>query len=178
MTLIRSYLEALSAMDDRPLTFAEGTLLFAEGAPGREMYIVRTGTVVLRAGSRELETVGPGGVIGEMSLIDPAPRSASAVAGVDCTVTSVTEHTFQDLIKKIPGLAIEMMRIITRRLRKANEKATPEPRAAGRPRRSASAGKPAKAPSRPAARGRKRPATRPATTNKKKTKTTTRARRK
>src|SRR5689334_12643297 len=102
MTLIRSYLEALMAVDDRPLQFAEGTLLFAEGAPGREMYIVRTGTVVLRAGSRELETVGPGGVIGEMSLIDPAPRSASAVAGPDCTVTSVTEHTFQDLIKKIP----------------------------------------------------------------------------
>jgi CRP/FNR family cyclic AMP-dependent transcriptional regulator len=154
MTLIRSYLEALMAVDDRPLQFPEGTLLFAEGAPGREMYIVRTGTVVLRAGSRELETVGPGGVIGEMSLIDPAPRSASAVAGPDCTVTSVTEHTFQDLIKKIPGLALEMMRIITRRLRKTNERVTPAPKAAATRR-------PAARKPRPKARAKAKPAARP-----------------
>ena len=121
MTQIRSYLEALMAVDDRPIPFAEGSFLFEEGAPGREMYIVRTGTVVLKSGSRVLEEVGPGGTIGEMALIDPAPRSASAVAGPECTVTAVTEHTFQDLVKRVPGIALEVMRLITRRLRRANE---------------------------------------------------------
>lgn len=125
MTQIRSYLEALMAVDDRPLPFPEGAVLFAEGAAGREMYIVRTGTVILKSGGRVLEEVGAGGTIGEMALIDPAPRSASAVAGPDCTVTAVTEHTFQDLVKRVPGLALEVMRLITRRLRKANESRRP-----------------------------------------------------
>src|SRR5688572_10469125 len=121
MTQIRSYLEALMAVDDRPLPFPEGTLIFTEGSPGREMFIVRTGKVILKSGARVLEEVEAGGTVGEMALIDPAPRSASAVAGPDCTVTAVTEHTFQDLVKRVPGLALEVMRLITRRLRKANE---------------------------------------------------------
>jgi CRP-like cAMP-binding protein len=99
------------------------------------MYIVRTGTVILRSGKRKLEEVGPGGVVGEMALIDPAPRSATAVAGPGCTVTTVTEHTFQDLVKKIPGLAIEVMRIITRRLRRANEVQAPARRKPAAPKR-------------------------------------------
>lgn len=131
MTQIRSYLEALMAVDDRPLPFPEGTFLFAEGSPGREMYIVRTGSVILKSGTRVLEEVSAGGTVGEMALIDPAPRSASAVAGPNCTVTAVTEHTFQDLVKRVPGLALEVMRLITRRLRKANElQRAPEPRRA------------------------------------------------
>jgi CRP-like cAMP-binding protein len=126
MTQIRTYLGALMAVDDRPLQLEEGAVLFAAGTLGREMFIVRTGTVVLKAGERVLEVVSAGDVVGEMALIDPAPRSATAVAGPDCTVTSVTEHTFQDLVKKVPGLAIEVMRIIVRRLRKMNEvKSTP-----------------------------------------------------
>jgi CRP-like cAMP-binding protein len=126
VTQIRTYLGALMAVDDRPLQLAEGAILFAAGAPGREMFIVRTGTVILKAGERTLEVINAGDVVGEMALIDPAPRSATAVAGPDCTVTSVTEHTFQDLVKKVPGLGIEVMRIIVRRLRRANEaKMTP-----------------------------------------------------
>jgi len=155
MTQIRSYLEALMAMDDRPLPFAEGTIVFAAGALGREMYIVRTGTVILRSGTRKLEEVGPGGVIGEMALIDPAPRSATAIAGPDCTVTTVTEHTFQDLVKKIPGLALEVMRIITRRLRRANEAQRPAPRKPAARRKAPARGK-AAAPRRGAKKPRPR----------------------
>lgn len=119
MTEIHSYLEALMLTDDQPLSFERGRKLFEEGQPsdGR-MYIVRTGSVKLRSGQRRLETVGPGGMIGEMALIDPAPRSATALAGADCTVTAVNKWTFDQLVKKVPGLALEMMRILARRLRR------------------------------------------------------------
>jgi CRP/FNR family transcriptional regulator, cyclic AMP receptor protein len=157
MTQIRSYLEALMAVDDRPLPFPEGTLIFAEGSPGREMYIVRTGSVILKSGTRVLEEVAAGGTVGEMALIDPAPRSATAVAGPNCTVTAVTEHTFQDLVKRVPGLALEVMRLITRRLRKANEMQREE--APARPRAPRAAAKPkVKARKKPAARATRAPA--------------------
>jgi len=153
MTQIRSYLEALMAVDDRPLPFPEGTLIFAEGSPGREMYIVRTGSVILKSGTRVLEEVAAGGTVGEMALIDPAPRSATAVAGPDCTVTAVTEHTFQDLVKRVPGLALEVMRLITRRLRKANEMQREE--APARPRAARAAAKPKTKPKKKAAKAPK-----------------------
>src|SRR5262245_18477646 len=106
MDQVRSYLQTLMAVDDRPLRFAPGQVLFEAGEPGKEMYIVRSGTVVLSHGSRTLEEVGPGGVIGEMALIDASPRSASAVAGPDCSVTAVNEYTLLELVRKVSGLSL------------------------------------------------------------------------
>jgi CRP-like cAMP-binding protein len=136
MNQVRSYLETLMAVDDNPLRFAAGDFLFKEGEPGREMYVVRTGTVVLRRHGRTLEEVGPGGVVGEMALIDSSPRSASAVAGDGCCVTAINEYTLLELVRKVPGLSLEIMRIMAGRLRRAN--AAPEttaPPGGSRPRK-------------------------------------------
>lgn len=119
MTEIHSYLEALMLTDESPLRLAPGQVLFAEGqaADGR-MYVVRSGSVELRSGHRVLETLGPGGVLGEMALIDPAPRSATAVAGADCSLTAVDERLFHKLVRQVPNLALEIMRVMARRLRR------------------------------------------------------------
>jgi CRP-like cAMP-binding protein len=134
MPEVHSYLELLTAMDEKPMRFKEGQVLFEEGQPadGR-MYVVRSGTVVLRSGRRLLETVESGGMVGEMALIDPAPRSASAIAGPDCSVSAVDEALFFDLIQKVPGLAIEVMRILSRRLRLVTSGRRAMPRPPGQP---------------------------------------------
>ena len=117
---VHSYLEALMLCHDQPLALAEGQKLFDEGEPGHQMYIVRSGTLELRLGRRVLEIVGPGGVVGEMSLVDPAPRSATAVAGPGCSVVAIDEVMFHDLVKAVPNLALEVMGVMARRLRKGN----------------------------------------------------------
>ncbi len=141
MTQIRTYVEALMLTDEKPLSLAPGQVLFVEGQPsdGR-MYIVRTGSLELRLGRRKLETVEPGGVVGEMALIDPAPRSATAVGGPDCTLAAVDETTFRQLAKRVPGLALEVMRIMVRRLRRTTARqavagASRKPAARRRPRK-------------------------------------------
>lgn len=149
MIRISTYLEALMLTDERPLRLDPGQVLFVQGQPGDgKMYIVRTGSLELRAGRRTLETVEPGGIVGEMALIDPAPRSATAVAGPDCSVAAVDEATFHQLVKRVPGIALEMMRIMVRRLRhttakhgaagrrrKSPSKRRPRPGSARRPRK-------------------------------------------
>ena len=105
-------------VEDRPLSLAGGEVLFREGEAGEHMYIVRSGKLELRAGGRSLELVGPGGLVGEMALIDPAPRSATAVARGRCVVVAVNADTFDELVKRVPSLALEVMRIMTRRLRR------------------------------------------------------------
>jgi CRP-like cAMP-binding protein len=129
MTRIHSYLEALMLIDDRPLSLEDGQVLFREGEAGEHMYIVRSGELELRAGRRRLEVVGPGGLVGEMALIDPAPRSATAVARGTCSVAAVNADTFDELVRRVPRLALEVMRIMTRRLRRT----TGRPARAGRP---------------------------------------------
>ena len=120
MTQIHTYLQALMLTDDKPLSFHPSELLFKDGqASDGRMYVVREGTIRLLRGGRLLETVEAGGIVGELALVDPAPRSASAVAGPQgCTVTSVNERAFHELVKLVPGIALEMMRVLARRLRK------------------------------------------------------------
>ena len=82
-----------------------GQVIFSAGDAGREMFIVRTGSVDLRIGDTCLETVEQGGIFGELALVDPAPRSATAVAGPDCTLVLVDAAAFDDLVRQVPGLA-------------------------------------------------------------------------
>jgi CRP-like cAMP-binding protein len=120
MNGVKTYLEALMTLDDAPLRLDPGQVVFSAGDGGRDMYIVRTGSVDLRIGETLVETVGQGGIFGELALVDPAPRSATAVAGPDCTVVLVNASSFNDLVRKVPGLALEVMRVMARRLRRAN----------------------------------------------------------
>ncbi len=120
MSEVRTYLEALMALDETPLRLDPGQVIFCEGETGHEMFIVRTGTVDLRVGDSVVETVVQGGVFGEMALVDPAPRSATAVAGPGCSLVLVEERSFNDLLRRVPGLGLEIMRVMARRLRRAN----------------------------------------------------------
>ncbi len=118
MTEIRTYSEILMHLDEAPRTYAQGQTVFEEGDPASEMYVVREGSVVLKKADVVVETLGPGAIFGEMALLDAAPRSATAVAGAGCVVAVVDEDTFGRLVKQVPGFALELMRLMARRLRK------------------------------------------------------------
>jgi len=120
MAGVKSYLEALMQLDSAPLAVAPGQAIFKAGDAGREMFIVRTGSVELRIGETVLETVEQGGIFGELALVDPAPRSATAVAGPHCTLVLVDAASFNDLVRRVPGLALEVMKVMARRLRRIN----------------------------------------------------------
>jgi len=134
MTEVRSYIEFLTMLDDKPLRLAEGAVLFeAGGVTDGRMYVVRSGSLVLKAGRRVLERVVPGGIVGEMALIDPAPRSATAIAGPDCAVSAVDQRMFDNLVRRVPGLALEVMQILARRLRRSTAASTSRAKPARRP---------------------------------------------
>jgi len=120
MTEVRTYLQALMALDEAPLKLEPGQVIFTAGEPGHAMFIVRTGCVDLRIDGEVVETVEQGGVFGEMALVDPAPRSATAVAGPECSLVMVEGRSFNDLLRRVPGLGLEIMKVMARRLRKAN----------------------------------------------------------
>jgi len=97
--------------------FTAGQVIFTAGSPGDVMYVVKEGEVEVLVRGRVIETIGPGGILGEMALIDRNPRSASALAKTDCQLVPIDEARFTYLIQQTPYFALEVMRVMARRLR-------------------------------------------------------------
>jgi CRP-like cAMP-binding protein len=85
---------------------AAGDVIFSAGDAGDCMYVVRDGMVTIHADGLPIEEVGPGGIFGELALIDSAPRSATATAATACEF-----------------FALNVMRVLSERLRRASAQA-------------------------------------------------------
>src|SRR5262245_10256001 len=102
------------------LRFDAGRTVFKEGDPGDTVYVVLDGKVDLRVNGRLVETVGPGGVLGEMALIEQAPRVATATARTACDLQPISEARFMTMIQQTPHFALQIMKVIASRLRRMN----------------------------------------------------------
>jgi CRP-like cAMP-binding protein len=107
--------------EDRYDQFLKGQTIFDEGDLGDSMFVVLEGSVALSIKGKEVERLGPGGVLGEMALIDTEPRSATAVATSACKLVSIDAKRFAFLIQQTPNFAIQIMRVIVDRLRRMNQ---------------------------------------------------------
>ncbi|MEZ5386804.1 MAG: cyclic nucleotide-binding domain-containing protein [Prosthecobacter sp.] len=97
-----------------------GAVIFSAGEIGAEMYIVKSGEVDLKVGDSTVETVGPNGFFGEMSLIEKDPRTATAVAKTDCLLVPIDQRRFEFMTHEVPFFAITVMRALSHRLRRAD----------------------------------------------------------
>ena len=102
-------------------SFKAGETIFKEGDPAAELYVIQKGRVGIQLGNRILDTLDSNSIFGEMSLVDNAPRSASAVAVSDVTLVPVSEKQFLFLISQTPFFALNVMRVLARRLRASNK---------------------------------------------------------
>ena len=101
--------------------FEPDACIFVQEDGGSCMYVVRSGMVAIVASGTILENVGPNGIFGEMALIDGSPRSATAIAREATEVAVINERAFLYLVEKNPGFALDVMRLLTQRLRRTTE---------------------------------------------------------
>ena len=81
-------LERLARAGDE-IDMEAGTLLADQGQTGREAFVVLEGSVSVRRNGRKVATLGPGAIVGELSLLDHGPRTATVVCDTDVKVWSV-----------------------------------------------------------------------------------------
>lgn len=86
------------------------------------MYVVVEGQADLLVKNKLVEELGPGGVLGEMALLDTAARSATAVAKTACKLVPIDEKRFHFLVRQTPNFALQLMRIIADRLRRMDSR--------------------------------------------------------
>jgi CRP-like cAMP-binding protein len=85
------------------------------------MYAVKEGEVELVVDGSAVETVGPGGIFGEMALIEHDVRSATAIARTTCELVPIDERRFTFLVQQNPYFAMQVFRVMARRLRRMNQ---------------------------------------------------------
>lgn len=100
-------------------TFAAGETIFRKGDPGDCLFAVIEGEVdIIAPPDRLLETVSPGGIFGEMALLENCIRNASAVASTDCRLAAISADRFSFLVQMTPNFALDVMRTMADRLRR------------------------------------------------------------
>lgn len=97
-------------------TFAEGTELVTQGELGREAMVLMEGSAVVRRGDRKIAELGPGDVLGEMSLINHTPRNATVTATSPVTVLVMDAREFSSMVSASEGLAVKLLRTVAARL--------------------------------------------------------------
>jgi len=111
----------------RTRRFRAGERLFSAGDPGDGFYMIEAGRVQISAtvGNAEprlLATLGPGDTVGEMAVLDDAPRSATASAETDTEAKYVSRAELLQLLERQPGLALRLIREFSNRVRTLNSK--------------------------------------------------------
>lgn len=105
--------------------FPRGTVLFQEGDPGREMFVVQSGKVAITraGGGREkvLALLGQGEFFGEMSLLTSKPRSATASVAEDARLLVIDPRTFDAMIRGNAEIAVRMIKKLADRLHEADD---------------------------------------------------------
>jgi len=107
--------------------YPRGATIFAEGEPGKEMFVLLAGQVEIRStGNGVLHTVYPGEIFGEIALITPLGRTGSATASKDATLMRIGAADIDQLLARAPRLSYQVMRhigeVLAARLANANRR--------------------------------------------------------
>ena len=103
--------------DDPPVSFMRNQVILREGQVGTRMYAVIEGKVAVSVNGKLVDRVGPGGVLGELALLDQSPRLASAVAEDNSTLQPINRNAFIALVKLHPELGVALLTALAERLR-------------------------------------------------------------
>lgn len=103
--------------DDPPVYFDRRKPIVQEGQAGTRMYVVLEGTVAVFIGGKVVERLGPGGVFGELALVEQSPRLASVSAETDCSLQPVNRAAFLELVESSPEFAATLLTRLAERLR-------------------------------------------------------------
>jgi CRP/FNR family cyclic AMP-dependent transcriptional regulator len=92
-----------------PQTFDPGKVIMQEGTGGAFMYIVLEGKVAISIKGGIVARAGPGGVFGEMALVDQSVRAATATAETACKLLAVNRNVFLHLVKTSPAFGAALL---------------------------------------------------------------------
>lgn len=114
----------ISSTERDELHVPKGAVIFRQGDPGHEMFVVSAGRIRLTIGTggheKEVAALGPGEFFGELSLLSDAPRSATAEAMEESRLLVIGRDVFKMMMQDDLDIVFRMLNIQGQRLRHAN----------------------------------------------------------
>lgn len=107
------------------VSYPRGSAILSEGEMGDRLYIVLEGKLKLGRHSPDgrenlLAIMGPADMFGELSVFDPGPRTATAIAVTDVKLATIDRSAMRTWIAQRPDIAEQLLRVLARRLRRTN----------------------------------------------------------
>jgi len=101
-------------------TYTKDQIIFCEGEPGDELFIIQKGSVkiikIINDKEILLAVLKSGDIFGEMALLESKPRAAGTVAYVDCQLMAVNRENFQQMIQTQPQLIARLTTLLSERI--------------------------------------------------------------
>jgi CRP-like cAMP-binding protein len=106
--------------DEVVRTYVKDSMIFSEGEPGDELYIIQKGSVkivkIVDDNEVLLAVLKIGDIFGEMALLESKPRAACAVAYEDCQVMAVNRINFAQMIAREPQMIARLTTLLSERI--------------------------------------------------------------
>jgi len=109
-------LEKIAKAGDE-VTLSAGTVIVDQGQTGREAFVIINGSATVKRNGKKVATLGAGSVVGELSLLDHGPRTATVVAETDCTMLVISQRQFLAVIDAIPAISHKLLATLAGRIR-------------------------------------------------------------
>jgi CRP/FNR family transcriptional regulator, cyclic AMP receptor protein len=99
-----------------------GHELIRQGDFGREMFVVVEGSLTVKRNGRKVGTAAPGSAIGELSLLDKGPRTATVTTDVPSRLLVLGTREFAAILEDVPGIARKILASLASRIRDLDTK--------------------------------------------------------
>ena len=103
------------AMLARERDAAAGEVLMREGEPGDEFFVIVDGTVHVEQGGHRVRSMLAGGFLGEVALVEHAPRTATATCASACRLLTLGHFEFDRLLGAFPDVRTKVLAALARR---------------------------------------------------------------
>jgi CRP/FNR family cyclic AMP-dependent transcriptional regulator len=106
-------------------SYREGATILKEGSSGSSFFVILEGRAKVVRNGRTIARLAPGDFFGEISLLDPGPRTASVIAESPTICLDLAGADLRDILGREPSLAMKVMRELARRLRDSQPSRVP-----------------------------------------------------
>ena len=94
-----------------------GQVIIDQGQTGREAFVIMSGTATVKRNGKKVTILGPGSVVGELSLLDHGPRTATVTCDEECDLLVIQQRHFLAVLDSVPALAHKLLATLAGRIR-------------------------------------------------------------
>ena len=101
----------------KEISMPAGSTIVDQGQAGREAFVILDGSAIVKRNGKKIATLGVGSVVGELSLLDHGPRTASVICETDTKLLVIDQREFLAVLDDVPALSHKVLASLAAKIR-------------------------------------------------------------